>query len=92
MNNKLRVGVVGCGGISYAHLSGYRILKEAGFDEFAISTACDVDKERAERSADAVPEIQDGPRPTVTTELDELIERRAMDFRLSGIVGRERSS
>ena len=79
MSDRLRIGVVGCGGISHTHLNGFRLLKEAGFDDFVVSAACDVDEERAERFADAVLEVQDGPRPIVTTVLEELIERRAMD-------------
>ncbi len=36
----IRIGIVGCGRILAAHLEGYRLLKEAGFDGFEITALC----------------------------------------------------
>jgi len=36
----LRIGIIGCGRILAAHLRGYRLLREAGFDEFRITALC----------------------------------------------------
>ncbi|MCB1119967.1 MAG: Gfo/Idh/MocA family oxidoreductase [Verrucomicrobiae bacterium] len=36
----IRIGIVGCGRILAAHLQGYRILREAGFDNFRITALC----------------------------------------------------
>jgi len=36
----IRIGIVGCGRILAAHLNGYRILREAGFDNFRITALC----------------------------------------------------
>ena len=36
----IRIGIVGCGRILNAHLHGYRLLREAGFDNFRITALC----------------------------------------------------
>lgn len=36
----IRIGIIGCGRILAAHLEGYRLLKEAGVDNFQITALC----------------------------------------------------
>ena len=36
----IRIGIVGCGRILNAHLHGYRLLREAGVDDFRITALC----------------------------------------------------
>ena len=36
----IRIGIVGCGRILAAHLQGYRLLREAGVDNFRITALC----------------------------------------------------
>ena len=36
----IRIGIVGCGRILNAHLHGYRLLREAGYDDFRITALC----------------------------------------------------
>lgn len=36
----IRLGIVGCGRILAAHLRGYRLLRESGYDEFRITALC----------------------------------------------------
>ena len=36
----IRIGIVGCGRILAAHIEGYKILREAGVDNFEITALC----------------------------------------------------
>ena len=79
MSEKVRIAIVGCGGISHAHLRGYKILLENGVDTFRITAACDVEKDRAERVADVAHQFQGGDRPAVYTNFEELAQDKAAD-------------
>ncbi|MCC7263602.1 MAG: Gfo/Idh/MocA family oxidoreductase [Candidatus Latescibacteria bacterium] len=46
---KLRLGFVGCGGITGAHLRGLKILREQGYDGFEVSALCSRNWENAAR-------------------------------------------
>ncbi|MFH1571774.1 MAG: hypothetical protein ABIL09_27540, partial [Gemmatimonadota bacterium] len=53
--DRIRIGIIGCGGIARAHLQqGYRLLRERGCDHFEITAVCDV---VPQRTADFAAEI-----------------------------------
>ncbi len=47
---KLRVGIIGCGGISAFHMAGYKRLAEKGIIELAA--VCDIDEEKVKAYAE----------------------------------------
>lgn len=44
----IRIGIVGCGRIMAAHLRAYRLLREAGVDDFRITALCSLPVEEAQ--------------------------------------------
>ncbi|HUG70425.1 MAG TPA: Gfo/Idh/MocA family oxidoreductase [Pirellulaceae bacterium] len=53
----IRIGIVGCGRILAAHLRGYKLLREAGVDDFRITALC------ARQKADARSYVTRGAGP-----------------------------
>ncbi|NLS96941.1 MAG: Gfo/Idh/MocA family oxidoreductase [Planctomycetaceae bacterium] len=43
----IQIGIVGCGRIMAAHLRGYRLLREAGVDDFRITALCSLSEDEA---------------------------------------------
>ena len=43
----IQIGIVGCGRIMAAHLRGYRLLREAGVDDFRITALCSLTADEA---------------------------------------------
>ena len=41
----IQIGIVGCGRIMAAHLRGYRLLREAGVDDFRITALCSLSED-----------------------------------------------
>ena len=51
MSDRLKMGLIGCGGMSGAHMRGYQDLWSKGLKSFDIVAACDIDASRAEERA-----------------------------------------
>lgn len=69
--SKIRLGLVGCGGMGHRHLYGLAELHRAGLCRFEPVVACDPRKENAESLAKQI-EQHFGIRPAVVGSLDEL--------------------
>jgi len=70
----LRLGFIGCGGISRAHFDGLMELQRAGHLRFDLRAVCDVDVSRAEALADRAAEAL-GTRPDVYDDYHALLDR-----------------
>lgn len=75
MSDRLKMGLVGCGGMSGAHKDGYRELWSNNLKCYDIIAACDIDRERAETRANQAHEFQGGTKPAVYTELAEMLSK-----------------
>ena len=75
MAERIKMGLVGCGGMSGAHMGGYRELWSKGIRDYEIVAACDIAVERAEERANQAHEFQGGTKPAVYTELDEMLAK-----------------
>ena len=71
----VKLAVVGCGGISGAHVKGYRDLFERGCREFKVTACCDVNVESATLRAQEIAAFQ-GSAPQVFTDVDELVQAK----------------
>lgn len=78
MADRVRLALVGCGGIAQAHRAGYKALMANGCREFEVVACCDVLPERAEAAAADVATFQ-GSTPRVFSSVQELIAARCAD-------------
>jgi len=71
MTDKLRLGMVGCGGMGHRHLFGLAELERAGLSGFELVGACDPNEENARSLAGQARELL-GQEPQVATDLEGL--------------------
>jgi predicted dehydrogenase len=69
---KIRLAIVGCGGMGHRHLRGLAELHRAGLSRFELVGACDPVEANAHSLADEAAE-HFGQRPTVVAGLDALM-------------------
>jgi predicted dehydrogenase len=75
MSDRLKVGLIGCGGMSGSHMTGYRELWEKELRLFDIVATCDIDANRAKERADQAHDFQGGPKPAVYTAVEEMLAK-----------------
>lgn len=68
---KIRLAIIGCGGMGHRHMYGLAELHRAGWDRFELVAACDPVISNAESLAEQAEERL-GKKPTVVANLDEL--------------------
>lgn len=74
----MRLGFIGCGTISDAHLYGLVSLRNEGKPAFDIAAVCDLDADKAQRFAAKAGE-ETGLKPNVYTDYRAMLERENLD-------------
>jgi hypothetical protein len=74
MAEKIRIAMLGCGGMSGAHMRGFQILWENDVKMFDIVATCDIVEERAAERAKQAEEFQ-GTKPNVYTDVMEMLDK-----------------
>ena len=72
--DKIRLGLVGCGGMGTRHLYGLRELAQTPFDNVELCALCDIRRENAELAATEAEKLL-GIRPEVFTDLAEMARK-----------------
>lgn len=75
---KVKLAIIGCGGIARRHLGGYTKIKEKEPDKFGFTAMCDPVEERARAFADEAAKVQDSA-PRVYTSVDEMLKSEDLD-------------
>ena len=78
MADKVRLAMVGCGGIARGHMNGYKTLRQKGMTNFTIVACCDLNEESAQAFADQAKEFQP-KRPAVYTDYEEMLAAGVAD-------------
>ena len=77
MSDRLKMGLIGCGGMSGAHMRGYQVLWSKGIKSFDIVAACDIDASHAEERATQAQDFQGGTKPAVYTDVTEMLSKHS---------------
>jgi len=78
-SSKIRLGIVGCGGIARnRHVTGLTLLKRAGLDNFEVTACCDTVEENAAAVADHARRFQ-GADPRIYLDWEEMVRTAPVD-------------
>ena len=69
--DKIRLGLVGCGGMGTRHLYGLRELTQTPFCNVELGALCDLNRENAELAASEAEKLF-GVKPEIFTDLEEM--------------------
>ena len=72
--DRIKLALVGCGGIMKAHYRGMERLKKAGIDQFEVIAACDTVEDNAKELATMFGQFQ-GSAPAVYTDCRDMLEK-----------------
>lgn len=78
MGSKVKLAVVGCGGISGAHINGYKDLFARGCQTFEVTACCDISIQAAEARANEIAAFQ-GSKPKVIEGVDALLKAKVAE-------------
>ena len=77
-SKKVKLAIIGCGGMAHGHLNGYMRIREKEPDKLEFAAMCDPIAERAQKFADEAAQAQDSA-PKVYTDLDEMLKNEDLD-------------
>ena len=69
---KVKMALIGCGGMGTRHLYGLRELVDSPFANIELVALCDIRRENVEMAAETVEELL-GFRPATFTDLEEMV-------------------
>ena len=72
--DKIRLGLVGCGGMGTRHIYGMRELAQTSFNNLELCALCDINRENAELACEEAENLL-GVRPEIYTDLAEMARR-----------------
>ena len=77
--DKIRLAIIGCGGMARAHLNAYIYLKNQGIDIFDFVAMCDIDQNRAQEFASKAAESQDNVQPNIYVDINEMLGKESLN-------------
>ena len=77
--DKIRLAIIGCGGMARAHLNAYIYLKNLGINIFDFVAMCDVDLNRAQEFAVTAAESQGGVQPSTYVDVNEMLDKESLN-------------
>jgi predicted dehydrogenase len=75
MADKVRLAMIGCGGMAGGHLWSYQVLHEKGMRNFEIVACVDTNEANAQKFADTAEKFQ-GKRPAVLADYEDLLSKK----------------
>lgn len=79
MPEKIRLGIIGCGGIARSrHITGLTMLKKAGLDNFEVTALCDTVDDNLQAVAAHARE-QQGANPQIYHDWEEMVCKAPLD-------------
>ena len=75
---EVRLALVGCGGITRNHITGYRELMANGARDFRVTACCDIETAKAEQAAADIAAFQ-GRSPKVFESVERVIDASIAD-------------